>query len=247
MQGASWVLTGACHPTVWMQVGSLPRGAAVEVQPILADPASSALEDSDDERDDNHLVESTGEGRRLEGSADSGHRMQGWIGRLRNGEGSAKLTVDGRHVGLELRALSVPGRFCRCHVAACFAATATAAEQRPNSSAPMAATDLNESRLVDDNYLTPAAAGAIAGGLTALLAHHLEASNLSPRATCNFKAYHVGHAGAAVADALPRAAQRLRTGDTGELVSLPVLAVGMSTSLNAFLLFECMASRQEQS
>ena len=234
------------HPTPWLQVGALPRGATVEVQPVLADPGSTVLEDSDDDCDDEALVEVTGEGRCWGGSAGSGCRMQGWMGRLRHTEASAELTIGGRRVRLELRALSVRWRFSRCQVTASFATTTRAAGQQCYGSLAAAATDLADSSLGGkDSVLAPAEAEAIAAGLTTLLVDHLAATNLRPRATSSLRAYHVGRAGTAVADAL-NAAQPFGHDNAGELVRLPVVAVGMSTSLTAFVLLECTACRPEK-
>ena len=219
----------------------------MEVQPILADPASSELEDSDDEcDDDDQLQEAGGDGQRGKGSAGSGPRMQGWIGRIRSAESSIELRHVGRHVVLKLRALSVLGRFCRCQVSATFAPVGTAVVdgQRPYSLGPMVATQVDKP-CADQGALPICEAEAIADGLIALLVCHLEASSLSPHATSRLNAYHVGQAGDAVADALPRAAQKLRSSNWADLSTLPVLAVGTSTLLDAFLLLECTASKQE--
>ena len=199
---------------------ALPCRAAVEVQPVLADPASSVPDDSDDQLDYAH--------------ADGKSITAGWIGCLRNAEYCESMQAAGHRVQLNSYALSVRGRFCRCQITAAIAQVATPTAERCS----LAGTDTGSTPDSQVAMLSAVEAAALADCALMLVTRHLSASSLNSSATACLKAYYVGRTGATMSGAIAQA-WRQQTDQHGELFSLPALAVGMTSALDAFLLLEC--------
>ncbi len=214
---------------------ALPCNAAVEVQPGLADPSTSMIDDSDDEPEDAHVTQSSSDGRPKHGV------MAGWIGRLRNDQHSAAMTVAGSLVKLDSSALWAHGRLCRCLLSVAFASASTPASELHSLDTLHTATATHAALFEEADVLAPEEAVAIADRAVTLLKRHLDSSGIQSSGLASLKAYHVGLAGVTLAHALQTALRRSVV-DNIELCSLPVFAVGMSSAVSAFLLVECTAT-----
>ena len=223
-----------------LQVGALPCSAAVELQPVLADPSTSTLADSDDELEDCHATQSPSGGGQKYGV------MAGWIGRLRNEEHSETFTIFGSPVRLDSSALWAHGCLCRCLLLVASAPVSTPATELLSLNAQDAAAAMHTAPLDAADAMAPDEAVAVADRVVMLLKRHLDKSGLQSSGLALFKAYHVGVVGATLAHALDSALSRSMV-DNVELCSLPVFAVGITSAIDGFLLVECTATAAHSS
>ena len=217
-------------------MGALPCNAAVEVQPVLVDPADSMLDDSDDDAPDCvHGPRSPSGGLQERGV------MAGWVGRLQNAQYSLTTAFAGGRVRLDSCVLWAHGRFCRCLVSVAPDPDATlAGEESSLGSRNSAPTTPGAAFATSDVLAAPDEARAVADRAIVLINRSLDNSGLEPSACALLKAYYVGTNGAALAHALEPVLHQLIAGHA-ELCSLPVIAVGFTSAVSAFLLVECTA------
>ena len=207
------------------------------MQPTLADPASSTSDDGREQSEDDDTAKAACRGRL------SGRTMEGWIGRLLSAEHSETVTAAGQDARLDMRALLVHGRLCRCQISvAILSISSTVGEDCPVADQMAASGEQH----TDADRLTPADAASLAHRALAVLMRQLDASKLNSSAVGSIKAYCVGAAGAILRNALTQA-WRDESETFGELHSLPVFAVGMTANMDASVLIDCIAMATDQS